>query len=264
MNSRIEAILSEVSNLNTYDVGSVLGAVNSLLLRQAIMATINLIPELPEEGSGNDPHANFQLGMRRPEIIKAVAPLLGMAARISEVQAEYSTFPPQTLESVLEFITSHPTTEQTILADYNARRRSGNRPSGTVGEFVERNLKTARQREANIKAKGEAAVQLLNQIEGSESTDDDIGEMLMEQIEAKVYDKLRQRWLSNDDRSTSNTLPQDAKDDAQADRMLVGKAMLALGMEPPLVPSERGRPEVDAQVFDGVAARPSERTWPVQ
>lgn len=103
MNSKIESIINATVGLSSFEVNSVLGALRYNLLFRALTKTIALLPDLPEEGSGNEPHAQFEKNMRNPEITRAAAPLIGMADRIQEALEEYGTQPPSTFETVLGF-----------------------------------------------------------------------------------------------------------------------------------------------------------------
>lgn len=243
MNSRIEAVLNEAVKLSSFEINSVVGAMNYAVLNRALGETIRLLPDAPVEGSGVEGAANYEQAMKKPEIKKVAAPLIGLAERFAEVLTEYGTQPIQTFQGVLDFRLERPVLKSTLEAEYNTRKRRGEEPAGGIRRFVDDNYAIAMRARETLKAKGEIAVWILNQVDG---TDEDVGEFIVDLLVQKAEDKLRARWYAQDDRTTSSMLDQNQKDEAEADRELIGAAMVALGMEPPEKP-KRGTPEVEVQ-----------------
>lgn len=243
MNSKIEAIIKEVVGLSSFEVNSVLGAMNYAVLNRALTDTIRLLPDAPAEGSGVEGAANYELALKRPEIKKTAAPLIGMAERFAEALETYGTQPIQTFQGVLDFRLERPVLKSTLEAEYNTRKRRGEEPAGGIRRFVDDNFAIAQRARETLKAKGEIAVWILNQIDGS---DEDVGEFVIDLLVQKAEDKLRARWYAQDDRTTSSALDQSQKDEAEADKKLIAAAMVALDMEPPEQP-KRGMPEVEVQ-----------------
>ena len=255
-NSKIEAILNEVVKLTSFEVNSVVGAMNYLVLNRALQECLRLIPDAPGDAPGLEGVGNYEQAMKRPEIQKVCAPLLGMADRFAEVLGQYGTQPIQTVEGVLNFRLERAPLRSTFEAEYNTRKRRGEEPAGGVRRFVDDNYAIAMRAQQTLKAKGEIAVFELAKIDG---TDEDVGAFTIEQLEQKAEDKLKSRWYAQDDRTTSSMLDQDQKDEALADRKLISAAMIALGMQPP-VPPKRGEPEVEVQQAAYVAPRDRSRS----
>src|SRR4249920_1191558 len=242
-NSRIEAVLNETVKLSSFEVNSVVGAMNYLVLNRALQECMRLLPDAPGEGSGLEGVGNYEQAMKRPEIAKVCAPLLGLAERFAEVLGQYGTQPIQTVEGVLGFRLERPPLRSTFEAEFNTRKKRGEEPAGGVRRFVDDNFAIAMRAQQSLKAKGEIAVFELAKITG---TDEDVGEFVVDLLVQKAEDKLRARWYAQDDRTTSSMLDQKQKDEATADKNLIAAAMTELGMEPP-VPPKRGTPEVEIQ-----------------
>ena len=247
MNSKIESIINATVGLSSFEVNSVLGALRYNLLFRALTKTIALLPDLPEEGSGNEPHAQFEKNMRNPEITRAAAPLIGMADRIQEALEEYGTQPPSTFETVLGFALERVPSRAQFQREYEIRKIRGQEPAGGVRRFVDDQMRQAESRRAVLLAKGEAAVTTLNRIDG---TDEDIGEDVVDALVIKAEDKLRSRWYAQDDRSTQSTLSDEQQKEAAGSRNLIGAAMDFLSMDAPEVPTSRGVPQVKVEKLE--------------
>jgi hypothetical protein len=242
-NSKIEAVLNATVKLTSFEVNSVVGAMNYLVLNRALQECIRLIPDGPGDAPGSEGVGNYEQAMKRPEIQKICAPLLGMADRFAQVLNEYGTQPIQTVEGVLGFRLERAPLRSTFEAEFNARKRRGEEPAGGARRFIDDNFAIAMRAQATLKAKGEIAVFELSKVDG---TDEDVGEFVVDLLIQKAEDKLRARWYAQDDRTTSSMLDQNQKDEARADRDLITAAMEELGMEPPVAP-KRGTPEIEVQ-----------------
>ena len=232
MNSDIEKTLNEVSKLDSWDVGAILGGVNYLVRQAALNQTVRMLPELPEEGSGLEHFTDWEQKMRNPEIREKVAPLLGVADRVASVMNEYSTMDITDCEGVLKFMLdpSRMPKRETFAREYDDRKRKGMKPGMSINEFVEAEYAVALIRHNNHVAKGEAAVKV---IDGIDPSDGDVPEWLHEAIHAKVLQKLAQRWNRAELRRTNPRITKQDRDIAGANQALIESVILELGGEVP-------------------------------
>ena len=246
MNSKIEQIINEVTQLSSFEVNSVLGALRYNLLFKAITKTIAQLPDAPGEAPGLDPAAQFEKNMMLPEIKEQTAPLLGMAERIQDALHEYGTQPPTTLEKVLELTLNNRPSRAMLQREFETRKARGQEPSGGVRRFVDDKFRQAEQRYATMKAKGEIAIKMLHGIDG---VDGHLDEIVIDALIQKAEDKMATRWYAQDDRSTDSMVNLEGQLEAEASRDLIAVAMTKLGFEPPKVPESRGTPHVEVEKF---------------
>jgi hypothetical protein len=232
MNSNIEKTLNEVSKLDSWDVGSVLGAVNYLVRQTALNQTVRMLPDLPPPESGMEYFTDWESKMRNPEIKEKVAPLLGVADRVGDVMNEYSTMNISSCEDVLKFMLSPDRVpkRETFQREYDDRKKKGMKPGMSINEFVEAEYAVALIRHNNLVAKGEAAVKVIDSIDPS---DGDVPEWLHEAIHAKVLQKLAQRWNRAELRRTNPRITKQDRDLAAANQRLIESVILELGGEIP-------------------------------
>jgi len=239
MNSYIEKTLNEVAKLDSWDIGSILGGVNYLVRQAAINQTVRMLPDIPEEGSGLEYFADWEKRMKDPEIKERVAPLLGLADRVADVMNEYSTMPISSCEDVLKFMLSpeRQPKRETYVREYDERKRQGMKPGMTMKEFVEMEYSVQLIRHSNLVAKGEAAVKVIDSIDPS---DGDVPEWLYEAINAKVLQKLAQRWQRAELRRTNPRITKQDRDLAGANQALIESVIVDLGGE---IPRDTDLPE---------------------
>lgn len=230
MNSGIEKALAEVTKLDSWDILSILGGVNYITQQAAINQVVRKLPEPPEEGSGLENFTAWEQAMRNPEIKQAVAPLVGIADRVKDVLNEYTDSPPTEYEKVLEFMLSRPPQRETFKAEYDNRKKLGMRPSMPMSTFVDMEYQAAMARHAHLVAKGEAAVHLLQNMDGS---DGEAPEWMYESIHQKIGQKLEQRWMHAEVRRTNPKISKDKRDEAEANQTMISKVMQELGYKAP-------------------------------
>lgn len=239
MNSEITKIISEVSKLDSWDILSALGGCNFACRQAAINTTVRMIPNLPPEGSGVEGFTAWEQQMKNPEIKKAVAGMVYLADLFTDTLNEYTDTPPSHFEEVLQFMVSRPPSRDTHVRDYDNRKRLGMRPAMPMSQFVEAEYAQALKRHQDVVAKGEAAVQLLNGIEGA---DEPVPEWLYEAIHQKVLSKLNDRWNRAEMRRTNPRITKNDRDTAEANQRMIEACIKELGGD---VPSFQA--ELDAQ-----------------
>jgi hypothetical protein len=246
MNSHIEKVLGEVTKLDSWDIMSILGGVNYAVQQAAINQVVKLIPEPPEKGSGLENFTRWEQHMRDPQIRKVVNPFVGLSNRVKDVLNEYTDTPPSEYQNVLEFMLQRPPVRATFEAEYNRRKQLGMRPSMPLSVFVDMEYAAAMQRHANLTAKGEAAVLLLQQLDG---TDEEVPEWMIDTIDQKVEQKLEQRWNRAELRRTNPKLSKDKRDEAEANQQLIAAVITELGGTPPSYADEmKASDEVDEYI----------------
>lgn len=237
MNSHLEAALTKITQLDSWDIGSILGAVNYLLKQTALNATVRLLPDLPPEGSGLEYFAQFEAKKNNPQIRERVAPIIGMADRVTDLIENYATTPVSQYEDVLKFMTERPPTKAAFEADYNNRKRMGLKPAVSVKEFVEMEYAQALQRHSVLVARGELACNVLHGIEGTDGVEGmgtDLPDWLYEAIDNKILDKLDQRWKRAELRRTNPRISASQRDEAEANQKLLTSVILELGGKVPV------------------------------
>lgn len=235
MHAQFTKALNEITKLDSWDIQATLGAVNYLALQSAINQAVRLLPAPPEEGSGIEDFTRWEQNMQKPEIREAVAPILGYAEKAQEVLNEYTTTEPFDFQHVLDFMTSRPPQRATFEAEYNQRKKLGMRPGIPISKFVEMEYAQAMQRHARLVAIGETAVHVLSQMRGNDATAPD---WFMEAIEAKIMQKLEQRWERAEMRRTNPRITKEQRDLAEANQALIVGVIEALGGKKPDFTSE--------------------------
>jgi hypothetical protein len=230
MNSLIETHLNAVVKLDSWDIQSILGGVNYIAKQAALNIAVRMLPDLPEEGSGNENFAMFDAAMKNPEIKKSANPIIGIANRVSEVLVQYTDNPPSQYKDVLEFMVSRPPQRKTFQNEYDNRRKLGMRPQMPMGQFVDMEYATALTRHSHLVAKGEAAVRVLDGFDGS---DEQAPEWLYDAIHTKIGQKLEERWFRSETRRTNPKISKADRDLAAANQELIESVMIELGFEKP-------------------------------
>lgn len=221
MKTELRKAIQAVTQLDSWDITSVLGAVNYAASQAAINAVVKLLPDVPE-GSGIEGYTNWEAEMRKPEIVQAAAPLVGLANEVKEVLNEYTDRTPSEFEDVLDLMRGRVPRRETFEADYNNRKRLGMHPGMPLKVFVDAEMATATARFNAVEAKGEAAVRILNGIDG---TSEDIAEWLQESIMQRMLAKLDERWIRGELRRTNPRLSRQDRDLAAANQKLIESVM---------------------------------------
>lgn len=230
MNTEIEKALTAVSRLDSWDIQSVLGAVNYAAQAAAITTAVRKLPDAPPEASGIDGFTPWEQKMAIPEIAEACAPIVGIVNRVKEVLLEYTDTPPSEYEKVLEFMLTRQPRRETAEAEYNQRKRLGMQPGMPMSVFVDMEMAVAQARYDLVKAKGQTAVQVLHGIDGNDA---DAPEWLYEQIHTKILQKLEQRWMRAELRRTNPKITKQDRDLAAANQRLIADVIVELGGNPP-------------------------------
>jgi hypothetical protein len=252
MNSQLEKALNAIVKLDAWDIQSTIGGVNYLVRQAAINQVVRLIPEPPEEGSGLEGFTKWEQDMKNPDIKKSVSPLVGVAERVTEVLNEYTTLPPSQYEDVLAFMLQRPPQRSTFVAEYDNRKRLGMRPSMPLNTFVDMEYATALGRHQNLVAKGEAAVQLLEAIEGEDGA---IPEWLQESIDNKLQQKLAQRWYRAEMRRTNPKITKNDRDIAAANQLMIEGVIEELGGSKPTFSEEMAASDDMDQFIETMRAK---------
>lgn len=230
MNANIEKSLNLITKLDSWDIQSILGGVNFTARMAAINNVVRQLPELPEDASGVEKYTSWEQKMKEPKIREDVAPIIGIVERVTHVLDEYTDQKPSEYEDVLAFMVQRPPRRETFINDYNRRKALGMRPAMPMGTFVDMEMVTALKRHADLEAKGQAAVHLLHQIDGNDAT---APEWLYEAIEAKIHQKLHERWMRAEMRRTNPKINKQERDLAEANQTLIKSVILELGGEEP-------------------------------
>lgn len=230
MNSQIDKAINEVTKLDSWDIQSILGGVNYLARQTAINTVVRMIPAPPEEGSGLEGFAKWEQEMKNPEIKKAVTGIVGIAEKMTATLRDFTDLPPSEYEDVLQFMVSRPPLRQVYQAEYDARKRAGMRPAMPMSTFVDMEYAQAMNRHAQIVAKGEAAVHLLHSVDGS---DEGAPEWLYESINAKLLQKLEDRWMRAELRRTNTRIKKADRDIAEANQLMIEACIVELGGKKP-------------------------------
>jgi hypothetical protein len=235
MNSQIEKAINEVTKLESWDIQSVLGAVNYLARQTAINTVVRLVPDTPPEGSGLDYFNEYDLKIKSPDIKKAASPIVGIANRMTEILNEHTDTMPSTYEQVLAFMTERPPSRDTFKREYDNRKKLGMRPGIPMAQFVDMEMATAVRRHNDLVAKGEIAINLLNGIEG---TDEQAPEWMYEAIHNKILQKLEARWMKAEMRRTNPKIEKKDRDEAEANKRMIEGVITELGGKAPSFTAE--------------------------
>jgi len=249
MDSKFIEAMNEITKLDSWDIQATLGAVNYLALQTAINQAVRMLPAPPEEGSGIEDFTAWEQKMQEPQIREAVLPVIGYADKAQEILNEYTTTEPFDYDHVLTFMTSRAPQRATFEKEYNDRKRLGMRPDIPINKFVDMEYATAMQRHANLIAKGQSAVHLLSQLSGNDAT---APEWFIEAVEAKILQKLEQRWERAEMRRTNPRITKEQRDLAAANQLMIVSVIEKLGGNKPNFAAEiKAADEFDEAVARG-------------
>lgn len=238
MTTQIKVLLDEVTKLDSWDIQSVLGAVNYLVRQTALNTTIRMLPPSPETEDEKtiDYFSTFDAKMKSKEVRKAVSGMVDMANRFTGVLLEYTDAEPSNYETVLEFMTQREPQRVIFEREYNERKRQGMRPQMPMSDFVDSEYAQALRRHENTVVLGEYAVRILNAIDltkevaGEDDTGrDNVPDWLYESITQKALDKLAQRWQRAEIRRTNPRIKKADRDIAEGNQHLIEQVIEALG-----------------------------------
>jgi len=230
MNSKIKEALTAVTALDSWDIQSTLGGVNFIVRQAALNTVTRLLPDPPPEGSGVEYFTRWEQQQKDPEIRKQASPFVGLADEVTAILLEHTTAAPTDYAGVLQFMTERPPVRENFVADYNRRKQLGMRPQMPIAEFVNMEYQTAMQRHAQLIARGENAVQVLDSVEGS---DESAPEWLETAVMDKIQSKLEQRWMRAEMRRTNPRVLKQQRDEAEANQRLIESVATKLGFEKP-------------------------------
>jgi hypothetical protein len=230
MDTQFEKTLNAVVKLDSWDIQSALGAVNYLALQTAINMAVRLLPPNPPEASGVEGFTAWEQKIKTGDIKEAVGPVLGYAERAQDVLNEYTTVSPFDYQHVLDFMTQRPPRQETFINEYNQRKAMGMRPGVPMSVFVAEEYKLAMQRHDHLVAVGQTAIHLLSNMDGNDASAPD---WFIEAVEAKVLQKLEQRWQKNEMRRTNPRISKSQRDEAEANQKLIVQTIEELGGKKP-------------------------------
>lgn len=251
----ISQLQTKIEMLDTYTKAAVYGAWHYAVLSAAINAAMRSLPKEPEERT-IDTFNDFVLEQQQTTqraVERCVPGLMHLADDIATwINDNGGT--PRTISETLDFMRGRNPTADQFKNEFEQRRRMGMKPSIPLAQFVEMELSLALRKHAEFVARGGDAVRLCETcaIMAAREVDEEsvndthtLPDWVLSTFEEKLISKLHARWTKLELQRTNWRAPQQARDDAAADQMLIQSLMIELG-ESPRVEEDEAAPVVQA------------------
>lgn len=247
MNTQLDKMLQTVKTLDMWTIASVLGSWNYSINASAINAAMRLLPQMPPEGGGIDACSEYNAAMRSIDT-SSIEPLVSLHKLVHAIYND-NVVGDRDLGDFAEtarFIRSlPPRTPTQYMASYKAMQRAGAAPRMTARQYVESEVLREQRQRAEYAARSDDAVALLDSIEDTD-TAHVVDEMVIDNMETKMIDKLQSRWHQLELTRINMRATIEVRREAETNQLFIETALAELGAQIPAF-------DVDAVEADNAA-----------
>lgn len=242
MQKEINEFAAKLADLDTFTQRSVLGSWSFFINSQCINQGVRALPDVPDEGEGIDGYTPWEGAIRTAQVklseqaqteggdMQPTLPAwIALHRYVSHMMTETGG-DPSTVLSTYEFLSEKGPTRERFEADFAMRVKMGMRPGISRKDFVDGEYQRALDQHQRMLAKGEHAVQLIERLTLATSGQvergfDDLPEWVLETLQQKLVQKLKDRWTRLEIQRTNPRVNVQNRDAAEGDQLLIREAL---------------------------------------